>query len=168
MTWQPRISVFDERGAKDALIKFFKANQAAALLWANDGAALPPIAKFFKQTSVVASAFPSLMFNRTSHNWRTEGDLLIVNFAVEMEIAIIHGKQDYLSDVSPKYQMAIESMLANLPNETFAENSKIDLDCKLIEMETVSDVQGKMKKGGYIQIFTTSAQWEINASLYSN
>lgn len=166
--WIPKNQVFDERGAKDALINYFVANQADSLLWANDGVKLPKIEKFQKQTAYVIGAMPYAVFNRTSHTSSFEGDFLIVNFAVEIEVWLKHGKQDVLSDLAPKYAMALESMLANLPDTTFGNNSKIQITTAIEQLETVYDVQGKLNKGGFIQIFQTSAQWRIEASAYSS
>lgn len=165
--WRPKINVFDERSAKSALIAYFKTNQADALAWANDGAALPLIEKFHKQTAYVAGKFPFLVFNRTSHSSQFE-DILTIKFAVELEVWLMHGKPDILSDYAVKYSMALESMLVNVPDATFSENSKIRITVEADRMETAFDLQGKLNKGGFIQIFQTSAQWTIEASAYGD
>lgn len=165
--WQPRISVFDERGAKTAIINYFKANQAAALLWANDQKPLPPIAEFFAQNIFVAGKLPLLFFNRTAHTSSFE-DILEIQYAIDLEVWIAHGKQEYLSAAVPKYAMAIESLLSNLPDSTLAENGKIKIAAQLRQLETTLDAQVPAKKSGFLQRFQTSAQWTIEASAYGN
>lgn len=166
--WEPKINVFDERGAKRALKSHILAVQSDALRWANDGEALPA----FKKENVhlsprMVTAFPALTFLNSSHDWRTEGDILAVRFAVAVEVALQNGRQDWLTENAPKYSMALESIFANLPETTFNRDSKIETTVTIEAMETSFDVQGRTKKNQFIEVFQIEAQWRIDAALYT-
>lgn len=162
--WNPKVNVFDERASKDNLIKYFELNQSDALLWANSGAVLPPIRKFHKSARLT-TVFPALTFLQTEHKAQMPGDILIIDFAVVIEIALAHGNQDILTDLAPKYAMAYESLLSNVPETTFNESSIIDVTSTINGLETAFDVQGKLKSK-FIQIFQTRVSWLIEASAW--
>ncbi len=124
MPWQPEINVFDERQAKNNLVAYFENVQANALAWANGGAGLKPIKDFHKSPRLV-TVFPALTFLQTEHKTTFE-DILIIDFSTTLEVALIHGNGDILTALATKYAMALESMLVNLPETTFNENSIID------------------------------------------
>jgi len=165
MAWPPdeHIQVFDERAIKDNLIGYFKANQVEALTWANAGAGLEPIKKFHTSARLT-SVFPALTFLQTDHSQAfTNSDVAVVVFSLTLELALIHGKQDELTEMAPKYVMALESMLANVPKTTLNESSIIPITSTLSGMETIFDVQGKIKSR-FIQISQTKVSWVIDAA----
>ena len=166
MGWKPAINVFDERGAKSALKAWILSAQSDALRWANDGEILPQ----FKPANIhlspqLVTAFPSLTFLQTSHTGTWE-DLLTVRFAVSVEVALQHGRQDWLSLNAPRYSMALESMLVNLPETTFNQDSKIITVTQIEALETSFDIQGRTKKNQFLEVFQIEAQWRIEASAY--
>lgn len=166
MAWTPKINVFDERGAKSALKSHILSVQSDALRWANDGAALPG----FKEHNIhlsprLVTGFPAMTFLNTSHSTVFE-DILEITFAVAIEIALQHGRQDWLSENAPKYSMALESILTNLPETTFNKDSKIKTVISIEALETSFDIQGKTKKNQFIEVFQIEAQWKIEASVY--
>ncbi len=168
MAWAPKIKVFDEREAKNAIIAYIKANQADALAWANAEYAppsLPPIKVFFKAPSTV-TVFPALTFIQSEHQSVFE-DVLLISFSLTLEIAIIHGDQETLADLSKRYAMAIESLLTNMPETTFGDKSIIDITSTMRSLDTVFAVQGKYRSK-FIQIFQTKAAWTIEAAAYED
>lgn len=168
MSWNPHISVFDERGAKKALKAHILAVQSDALMWANDGAKLPPFKDFNIHLSPrLVTDFPAITFLNTAHKAKFE-DILEIDFAISIEVALQHGKQDWLSESAPKYSMALESILTNLPETTFNENSKIIATVEIEALETTFDVQGKTKKNQFIEVFQIEAQWKIEAAAYND
>jgi hypothetical protein len=165
MVWAPQFQVFDERPIKANLIGYFEANQADALVWANDGTALPEIKKFYKSPRPV-TVFPALTFLQSEHKDEARGDLMIIDFALLLELAIIHGKQDVLDTQSKRYSMALESMLANIPATTFFADSIIQAQQMIFAgIQVQYDVQGKFKSG-FIDVLQIRTGWQITASLF--
>jgi len=167
MAWNPTIQVFDERPIKDNLIAFIQANQADALLWANDGTALPSIAKFHRSPRLV-TVFPALTFLQSEHKeLDNEGDTLDIDFALLLELAIIHGNQDTLVERANRYAMALESMLANVSETTFFADSIIQAQKFIFAgIHVQYDVQGKYKNQ-FIDVLQIRTGWQITASIFA-
>lgn len=165
MAWTPDINRIDTRGFKTNLIEFFRANQVDALKWANDGVALPPI-KDFHLCPRLVTIFPALTFIAADHA-SAFGDILASTYNVTLEVAIIHGNRDTLALLGPKYAMAVESMLVNVPETTFNQGSIIPITSTPTTTDTVFAVQGKYKSQ-FIEVFQTKATWDIDASAYSD
>lgn len=168
MAWTPSIQVFDERAAKNAVIDYIKSVQTEALAWANGGYGPPqltPIRAFHKVPSTV-TVFPAITIIQTEHE-SVFDHILAVQFSMTFEIAITHGDQDTLTDLSARYAMAFESMLVNLPETTFSQDSIIDITSTIRGLDTVFGVQGKVKSK-FIQLFQTRAVWTIEAAAYAD
>lgn len=170
MSWPPNqhFQVFDERSLKDNFLGYFGTNHVDALAWANTGSmgTLLPI-KQFNKSPRLTSVFPAVTILQTEHSSAFSNDIALVVFSMTLELAVAHGDQDTLTDQATKYAMALESMLANVPETTFRENSIIPITSTLRDMETVFDVQGKIKNK-YIQISQTRASWVIDAAVENN
>jgi hypothetical protein len=110
--------------------------------------------------------FPALTFIQISHESKYES-ILEIDLSVLIEVAIIHGNKDTLSDRSLKYSMAVESMLANVPETTLNQNSIIEIESTNMGLKTTFDVQAKFKTQ-YIEVFQTLANWHIEASAFSS
>lgn len=164
MAWTPHINVFDERSIKYNLIGYFEANQSDALIWANDGTALPVIQKFHKSPQLV-TVFPALTFLQSENQVDFE-DILTVDFAMLIEFAHIGGKQDEVADRSPKYAMALNSLLTNVPETTFLQDSIIGGSSVITGIQTQFDVQGKYKNQ-FIDVFQVRVGWRIIAAAYN-
>lgn len=163
--WDPQVQVLDETQIKDNLTAYIEANQVEALKWANGGASgLPAIRDFHKSPRLV-TVFPALTWLQTSHKSKWE-DVLEIDFSIVLEVAIVHGNKDTLAARAPKYSMAIESMLVNVPETTFNQDSIIDITSTGMAVETTFDVQGKYKNQ-FIEVFQTRANWHIEASAFS-
>ncbi len=165
MSYSPQINVLDATQIRDNLISHMSDNQAEALKWANGGVALPSIKDFHKSARLV-TVFPALSFLQIDHESKWDENILIIDFSITLETAIIHGNKDTLADRGPKYSMAIESMLANIPETTFQQNSIIDITSTGMGVKTTFDVQGKYKTQ-YIEVFQTRANWTIEAAAFS-
>lgn len=165
MVWTPKVNAFDATRVKTNLEAYFRANQAAALAWANGGVALPDI-KDFHHSPKLVTVFPALTFLQTSHRSTYEDLLEIDPFEMLMELAIIHGNQQTLSDRSPKYSMAIESMVVNMPATILLANSIIAPPAFTTGTEITFNVQGKYKNQ-YIQVFQLRCAWKITTGAYA-
>jgi hypothetical protein len=167
MAWlaDQHIQVFDERAIKDNLIGFLAANQTDALAWAKGtGSAIENIKKFQKSPRLT-TIFPALTILQTEHSAAFGGGgILGIILSMTLELAIAHGNQDTLTDNAPKYVMAVESMLANVPETTFRQGSIIPITSTVRDMETVFDIQGKIKNK-FIQVSQTRISWVIEASV---
>jgi hypothetical protein len=165
MAWPPteHFQVFDERATADNIFDFLKSSQSDALAWADGGSGLPAITKFHASPRLT-TVFPALTILQSEHSsaWGNGGILLIV-YSLTLELALTHGKQDDLTANAKKYVMALESMLANIPETTFSENSIIPITTTLREMETVFDIQGKIKNR-FIQVSQTKVSWVVEAT----
>lgn len=163
--WEPQINVVDVTQIRDNLIEYIKANQVAALTWANAGRMLPHI-KSFNISPRLVTVFPSLTLLQMEHESKWENDILEIAFAISMEVAIVHGNKDTLADRGPKYSMAMESMLSNVPETTFQQGSIIDITSTGMGAKTTFAVQEKYKTQ-FIEIFQTRASWVIEAAAFN-
>jgi len=164
MTYSPQVNVIDATKIRDNLISHLQSNQVEALKWANDGVALPPIKDFHKSPRLV-TVFPALTFLQIEHKAKWE-DILDVDLSVVIEVAIVHGNRDTLADRGPNYSMALESMLVNVPETTFRQDSILTIESTVMNIETAFAVQGKYKNQ-FIEVFQTRANWHIEASAWA-
>ena len=166
MVYSPQINVIDATQIRDNLITHITETQVEALKWANGGVSgLPAIRELHKSPRMV-TIFPALTFLQIEHKAKWE-EILEIDFSCTLEVAIIHGNKDILADRGPKYSMAIESMLVNVPETTFNQDSIIEITSTGMGVETVFDVQGKYKNQ-FIEVFQTRASWHIEASAFAN
>lgn len=165
MAWNPQINTIDARAFGDNIFDFIKANQSDALKWANGGASLPVIRSFYTSPTLV-KVFPSLTILQAETRGTFTGEIIDGVYSVVLETAIQHGKQDILTEISKKYDLAIRSMLANLPETTFAENSYIEISATVDEISSSFDVLGK-SSNQFLQVFQTRAEWAIEARAFA-
>jgi hypothetical protein len=165
--WDPQVNVLDETQIRNNVLGFLRDTQAAAFVWAvNGGDALPLIGdKSFHRAPRVVTKFPAITFLQTDHKAKW-GEILEIDFNLVIEFAHIHGNQDIAADRSPKYCMAIESMLANVPETTFNQDSIIEITSTGMGIETTFDVQNKYKNQ-FIEVFQTRVNWHIEASAFN-
>lgn len=160
MSWEPTQKVFDPRFIGANLIAWFEANQELALAWAsaNDPPDLPPVLDFFENTRVL-TRFPALMINGMSFSTEAEADMDSITISLEYEINIMDGSQDFLATNAPKYAMAFESMVRNIPKTSLQNNSIINFIGVLASLETILD-SVKTNGSAFMQTITTSLTWE--------
>jgi hypothetical protein len=163
MAWNPKIDVFDETKVKENLESYISQNQADALIWANDGTALPVIQKFYSSRQLV-TIFPALTFLQTFHRSDFE-DTVGTDFGMVLECSIVHGNQSELAKRAPRYSKALESMLVNMPADELLKGSSIEAPAYALTLEITFDVQGKYKNQ-YIDVFQCRAGWKITKSAY--
>src|SRR4051812_27600224 len=118
--WDPQVNVFDESIIVSNISTWLQANQIEALKWANGGVALPSIKNFYVSPRTVTD-FPTLSFLQSSHDSDWVNDILEIKLELMIEIALIHGNRDTAAAYVKRYAMAIESMLANMPETTFLQ-----------------------------------------------
>lgn len=163
--WAPLINVVDATNYRDNLIAHIQAKQEEALKWANGGASGLPEIKDFHKSPRLVTVFPALTCLQIDHESKYE-NILEIDFSILFEVAIIHGNKDTLSDMGSKYSMALESMLANVPETTFNQDSIIEITSTGMSLKTSFAVQGKYKNQ-FIEVFQTRASWQIEASAFS-
>lgn len=162
MSWAENIAhqVFDPRAIASNLFDWFKENQQDALAWANEGAdgVLQPVVDFFLNRQSV-TRFPALRLNRIAYESETQEDFVETQIALQYEILLVHGQQNWLAENAPKYAMAFESMAKNLPKTRFEKGSKIIFDSGLLlSIETTFDfLRGDGSQ--FMQAFTTQINW---------
>lgn len=165
--WSPQVNVLDETQIRNNILGFLRDTQESAFAWAaGDGDALPLIGdKSFHKSPRLVTKFPAITFLQTDHKSKW-GEILEIDLNLVIEFAHIHGDQDIAADRSPKYCMAIESMLANVPETTLNQDSIIDITSTGMSIETTFDVQNKYKNQ-FIEVFQTRANWHIEASAFN-
>lgn len=166
MAWDPDINVLDETNFKTNVTTFLEDNQADALAWASSDADPLPLIREFHRSPRKVTLFPTLTWLQTSHTSAFPEDSLIVSFDIVLEVVLLHGKPDVLADRAPRYSMALESMIANLPETTLNANSIITIESTRMNLDTVFDIQRELKSE-FIQAFQTKASWVIEASAFS-
>lgn len=164
MAYDPQVNVFDPTKVRDNLIGHFQDTQAEALKWANSGTALP-VFRDFHLSPRLTTVFPALTVLQFNHKSKWENDILEIEFSIAFEGAIVHGNRDILAARGPKYSMALESMIVNVPETTFNQDSIIDITSTAMNVETAFAVQGKYKSQ-FIEVFQTRAEWSIEASAF--
>ena len=159
--WIPEINVLDFRVFGDNILSFIETNQPDALRWANGGIDLPPIKSFYNSPRLVKT-FPALTLlqSETSEEF---GEIVGGVYSIVLETAIASGNQDYLSHISKKYDYALRSMLANVPETTLSENSIIETSARIVDVQTSFDVLGK-QTNQFLQVFQIRASWAVEAS----
>lgn len=162
MPWRPTTQVLDPRKIKNNILSFIADNQSDALKWAAE--TLVPIF-YLHKTPTNVTAFPACSAIQVSHNTKWVNDILIIDFSIVFEAAVIHGDRNILADRALQYSMALESMLMNVPETTFQNHSTIDITSTAMGVETQFDVQGKYKNQ-FIEVFQTKPTWIIEASAY--
>ncbi len=159
MAWLPKQKTFDGRKILNNLLGYLSANQTAALLWATEGAeVLPDIKSFFKSARHVTE-FPSLMVLNSEYGMDFETDLAEIPFSLILEVAVLNGNPDKLSDDSRTYATAIESMLRNCPKTTLFQNNIIQKVGNLSTIETSFDITRTTTGGEFVQIFHIRCEW---------
>lgn len=160
--WEPQINVVDATKIKNNILTFLAENQVEALKWANGGVSGLDAIKDFHKSPRTVTRFPSVMVLQIEHDTKWFDTIMQISFSIVFETALIHGKPDILADMAPKYSMALESMLSNVPETTFNADSIIDITSTGMEVKTTFAVQGTYKQQ-FIQVFQTRMDWIIEA-----
>jgi len=169
MAWTDQIEmqVFDPRNIAANLFAWFEANQADALAWANNDAlpVLPPVLDFFLNERS-ATRFPVCQLGRVQYQTETGEDISRVEIALQYEIALVHGQQNWLASAAPRYAMAFESMAKNIPKTSLENNSKIVFDAGVLaQIETTFDFL-RTNGSQFMQKFVTQINWIADFSNY--
>lgn len=169
MPWTPEIKVFDSRAARSNLLAYITTNQTDVLTWAAADDALLPLSSFklLALSPRITTVLPAFTILESGHQTDFgDGGILGIDLAMRFEVIVAHGKQDTLAKMVPKYVMAVESILANVPKTTFLQGSIINTTMTMANLETTMDIQGKFNNSQFAQVFVTTAQWRIEASVY--
>lgn len=164
--YEPQVNTIDVRQIRDNLIDYIKEAQSDVLVWANGGRRLPEIVHFHKSPRLV-KVFPSLTVISMDHKAKWE-DILEVDFSIVLEVALVHGNKDTLADLGPKYAMALESMLLNVPETTFKQDSIIEMTATGMAIDTRFAAQSQYGAKEFIEVFQTRMTWALEASAYNN
>lgn len=161
MAWNPQINVLDFTAFGGNILTYIKANQNDALIWANDGVALPGFVSFFNSPRLV-KIYPALTILQTEHQ-EESGDVIDGHYSIVVEAAIQDGDQDRLTENAQKYDLALRSMLTNMPETTLSASSIIETSARINNLQTRFDILGK-QTNKFLQIFQIQAAWTIEAS----
>lgn len=165
MTWAPDYKVIDLSQIADNLLGYIEAQQIDALEWANGGSGLPEFAKFYTNSSGrLQTIFPSLMILTQETGTDLAGDILQGGLKLTLEATISGPNTDELVANTKLYAKALESMLANIPAETFTAGSDPAMHSALMEIETRLDVvRSIVGVSGFVQVFQIQCLYKLLA-----
>lgn len=168
MAWTPDYKVIDLSQIADNLLGYIDDNQTVALDWANDGPGLIEFAKFYTNSSGrLQTIFPSLMILTQETGTDLEGDILQGGLKITLEATIAGPDTDELVANTKLYAKALESMLANIPSETFTAGSDPVMHSALMEIETRLDVvRSIVGVSGFVQVFQIQCLYKLLAAAF--
>lgn len=167
MAWTPTIAVIDDRFFAKNALDYIAANQRDALTWANGGSSALKVFKSLFLSPRLVQVFPSLTVIGQEHQTAVSPEeTLQIDFSLTLEGAIQHGKEEYLAENSPKYNLAIQSMLANIPKTTLTQNSIITLEAVIFDQQT-SYFPLAETRSQFLQVFQTRTTWRMESSIYT-
>lgn len=171
MTWAPELNVIDLSPVIDNLLGYIETNQQDAFDWANGGPGLAPFAAIYPNAAGwLKSIFPYLLVIVQQDEGETGGDTLLnTTFRCRLEMAIM-GKADELPLLTRKYDLAVRSMLVNIPSETLCAGMKTETVLwKQDWPASVYDVlRGSKTANSFLQIVQTEMSYIFQTNLIDN
>lgn len=167
MTWAPETNVVDLRLAADNILGYIGDNQSEAHAWANGGTALPDYQKLYSNAAGrLGSLFPSLMIldqEDEGEEAETEnGDVLLTGLKLTFECTVTGSDPDELVLTTKKYDMALKSMLANIPSATITANGLVTAHAWVKQIGTKYDIlRGQKTANSFLQIFQTQVIYKL-------
>jgi hypothetical protein len=171
MAWDPQLNVIDLTPVIDNLLGYIRDNQSDALFWANGGAGLDDFQGIYPNASGwLSSLYPYVLVLVQEDEGETEGDtLLSTTLRLRLEVAVT-GTKDDLSGKAKRYDMALRSMLINIPGDTLTADMKTNTVLWKQEWpKTVYDVTSRDKKtNAFVQMFQTEMTYIFQTNLVDN
>jgi hypothetical protein len=144
MAWQPTLESPDTTKLVPNLLAYIVTHSAAAATWANGGQALPGFAKVWNSAEGrVHKYFPDLMVLSESVNAREAAQGIEIDFELLFELQVVDKGADAVTERAKKYAAAVESMLLNIPPETFMAGTSLSM-ATVQEVGHDLGVQGKL------------------------
>ena len=167
MSWNPKINVIDLTQVAANIFAFIQANQTDALFWANGGAGLADIAKFYKsEPGRIITTFPCLML-LTKEMAEDMGDTPAAKVELTFELALSGANTDELVERSVRYDLAVRSMLANIPEMTLTANSKTDAKAYIDSLQSRYAIAGGTASA-FIDAIRIIATYDLTGQLLEN
>jgi hypothetical protein len=166
MTWEPELNVVDLTPVVDNLLGYIEDNQTDALEWASAGG-LAPLTTYKNAAGRLSTIYPQLIVLTQTDSGEVGTDSLAsTEFVLRIETAVM-GTADELPTVTKQYDLAIRSMLVNVPSEMLCAGMKTTT--RVMEREipaTVYDVlRGTKRANSYLQIFQTEMTYIFQTNL---
>lgn len=167
MAWTPTKNVVDLTKIVDNLLNYIEDEQTDALTWANGGTSgLDDFASFYTNASGrLYTKFPSLMVLGQQDDGEEaetdEGDVLVTTLDLIMEVTLSGPNADDLVLTTKVYDLALKSMLANIPAATLTADSKVATHAVIIQLGTKFDVLNKLSAKVFIQVFQTEVIYKL-------
>lgn len=164
MAWTPTIKVIDTSVIVPNLITYIKANQTEALSWVNDGAGL----RDFKTISDSIADRSKPIFPRlsvqSSGGKTTGNDLLITGYAISFEAVLNSDNDATIADTARKYDVALSSMISNIPATTLTSGADNTLNATLFSYESQLEELGHTDLKIWYQEWKAEAIYQISGS----
>jgi hypothetical protein len=165
MVWSPKLNVVDLTLTVDNLLAFIEANQTEALSWANGGPGLADFAAIYPNTiGWLKSKFPSLLVlgQADEGDGGNEGSLVETRLGLRFETAVM-GTPDELPILTKKYDLALRSMLVNVPSATLIAGSATITRAYVSAWP--ASVYDRLREAGrgnsFLQVFQTSMEYTL-------
>lgn len=169
MAWTPELNVVDLTPVIDNLLGYIGGNQTDALTWANGGTGLDDMTLYSNAAGRLASQYPQLIVLTQSDEGELESDtLLTTEFRIRLEVAVM-GTADELPAKAKTYDLAVRSMLVNIPNATMTAGMKTTT--RLWKRDWPATVYDILRGGtgkqanSFLQIFQTEATYIFQTNL---
>jgi hypothetical protein len=166
--WTPTRNVVDLTPVIDNLLGYIEANNQDALVWAKGSPGLDPFAAVYPNASGwLKSLYPYVMVLNHADSGKdaeddANGELVVTTLNLAFEVAVM-GKADEISRKSMQYDLALRSMLVNVPGETLVDGCKTFTRAYASEWpESTYDVlrPGDRPKQ-FMQVFNTAMVYTI-------
>ncbi len=171
MAWNPEITVIDTGAIEANLVAYLKTNQAAALLWANGGAALKPF-QFLsdKPANKDKPGFPVLMTTGGSEGVETGDDMQTFDFQIGFEVICAKTTGDAVVREAKKYARALKSLLFEIDKATITAGIEDVLVFAPDKRFTVryDEVGANEQETMFFQRFQIDVVYRFYAANYSN
>lgn len=166
MAWIPKTNVIDTTRIDANILAFIAANQAEALFWANNGAALK-IFNFLADNveNLDLPNLPTLTVTGSEEAFNYDADILQTNYRIDFESIVFDKDGGLLPALTKKYATALKSMLANISpvqllggagGEQATRSRSISANYREIAVSS--------RVTGFIQVFQIKAVFELEAA----
>lgn len=175
MPWTPTYNLFDKRNIGTNLVNYFKANQADALLWANDENKELDVATKVADSQIVKPIPDEHFFLAASNNndlWpaftivqsefieaKLDG-VTVTQLVVLYQIEIVDGRSKFLVAVQDIFRLAFQSMIQEIPNDVLNNGHRRNQIFQLSTIETEEDVL-RTDGNDFYQAFQQRITWEV-------
>ncbi len=164
MTWQPKHNPLDTTHLEANIVAFIRANQAAALVWANGSAMKPFNFAADKIANKELPNFPSLSIKRKSISDEVD-DITDGDFTIDFEAIIVNGNIADTIKNAESYAKALQSMLLEItPEALLADKTNCYYEGVKVPNITFPEILKDPEKSLFFQDFQVRAVYRFYAS----